>query len=219
MIKNSQEIIKEIDLILEKTDLQCGEDGYYDPSQDSQLAQASSLLQSAIKRMSIINSSHQQNADTAVQQYQLSNSHTLKILRGILGAIKIEYQNNYLKTVEEIIHADLFADFLEMADHLLQENYKDAAAVIGGGVLEEHLRKLCQKNNIPIQLNGKNKKLDTMNSELKSAGSYDSLIQKSITAWADLRNNAAHGHYSTYDKNQVALMISGVRDFIVKFPA
>ena len=34
---------------------------------------------------------------------------------------------------------------LEMAEHLLAADYKDAAAVLGGGVLEEHLRQLCKK--------------------------------------------------------------------------
>ena len=48
---------------------------------------------------------------------------------------------------------------------------------------------------------------------------YSKLDQKSVTAWLDLRNNAAHGHYDKYEAVQVELMISGVRDFIARNPA
>ena len=46
------------------------------------------------------------------------------------------------------MHAELFADFLEMADYLLSEGYKDPAAVLGGSMLEEHLRQLRQSMDI-----------------------------------------------------------------------
>ena len=56
--------------------------------------------------------------------------------------------NSLLANIDELIHADIFTGFLEMGYYLLEEGYKDPAAVLAGGTLEEHLRKLCQKNNI-----------------------------------------------------------------------
>ena len=44
----------------------------------------------------------------------------------------------------------LFADFLEMASELQRKGFKDAAAVIAGSTLEEHLRKLATKAQLPI---------------------------------------------------------------------
>ncbi len=38
-----------------------------------------------------------------------------------------------------------------MAEHLLDEGYKDAATVIAGSSLEPHLRQLCQKSGIPTE--------------------------------------------------------------------
>jgi hypothetical protein len=58
-----------------------------------------------------------------------------------------------------------------------------------------------------------------MNSELAAAGTYSKLDQKSITAWLDLRNKAAHGKYVEYTQEQVSVMVSGIRDFIVRNPA
>jgi hypothetical protein len=120
----------------------------------------------------------------------------------------------------ELVHADIFEDFLDMAGYLLEQHYKDPAAVIAVSVLEAHLRKLCGKHSIaPVKADGTPKKADTLNSELTAAGAYSKLDQKSVTAWLDLRNKAAHGKYAEYSGEQVALMLQGVRDFASRYPA
>lgn len=139
---------------------------------------------------------------------------------GLLRALRADYAAGYLQPIIELIHADLFSDFLEMADHLIEQGYKDPAAVIAGSVLEEHLRKLCDKNGIDVKKpDGTPKKADTLNSELAGANVYSKLDQKNVTAWLDLRNKAAHGKYGEYTKDQVALLIQSTRDFITRNPA
>jgi hypothetical protein len=39
-----------------------------------------------------------------------------------------------------------------------------------------------------------------------------------ITAWLDIRNNAAHGNYTEYNKQQVDLMVKGIRILISNNP-
>lgn len=138
--------------------------------------------------------------------------------RGILKAAKQEIEGGWLLSVKGLISAEIFSDFLEMAEYLLKEGYKDAAAVMAGSVLEEHLRQLCFRNSIPIEIkkDGKTnpKKADLINSELASGNVYNKLDQKSITSWLDLRNKAAHGQYLEYTKDQVELMYQGVTNFI-----
>ena len=147
----------------------------------------------------------------------------LSPLKGVLDGLYQDLKAGYLKSFSELIHADIFSDYIEMAEYLLEEGYKDPAAVITGSTLEEHLRKLCIKNGIDIEIlsSGKlrSKKADGMNSDLAKQGVYSKLEQKSVTAWLDLRNKAAHGKYSEYDENQVKQLIIGVRDFIVRNPA
>lgn len=65
-----------------------------------------------------------------------------------------------------------------MAEHLLEQGYKDASAVITGSTLENHLRKMCLKNNINLeQTNSKGKtspkKADLLNSELCKSSVYN----------------------------------------------
>ena len=139
---------------------------------------------------------------------------------GILRALRSDYAAGNLQSVVELIHADIFADFLDMADYLLQQGSKDAAAVVIGSVLEEHLRKLAEKNGISsIQSGGAPKKADAINSELAGAVVYSKLDQKSITAWLDLRNKAAHGQYADYTKEQANMALQAVRDFAARHPA
>jgi hypothetical protein len=138
--------------------------------------------------------------------------------RGILTAAKKEIDGGWIFTVRGLISAEIFSDFLEMAEYLLKEDYKDPAAVMIGSILEEHLRQLCNKNSIPIETikDGKAipKKAEFLNSELATANVYNKLDQKSITAWFDLRNKAAHGKYGEYAKEQVQNMFDGVSNFI-----
>lgn len=155
-------------------------------------------------------------------QANVSNSYPgdVKRGRGILASVKSELDGGWLVTMKGLVSAEIFTDFLEMAEHLLKEKYKDAAAVMIGSVLEEHIRQLCTKNSIAITTikDGKPvaKKADLMNSELGSAGVYNKLDQKSVTTWLDLRNKAAHGKYSEYTQSQVELMLQGVTDFIAR---
>ena len=129
------------------------------------------------------------------------------------------FRGAHLSSVRELLHAETFADFLEMADHLLSEGYKDAAAVIAGSSLEVHLRNLAAKHNLAVELNGKPKKADQINSDLASASAYLKLDQKNVTAWLDLRNKAAHGHYGDYSSTKVSHLVSQIRDFMVRIPA
>lgn len=147
----------------------------------------------------------------------------LHMIIGVVEALVNDLQSGYLSSASELIHGEIFGDFLEMADHLFDEGYKDAAAVIVGGTLESHLRQLCSRNSIPVEVNTAKgtqpKKADAMNSDLGNAGVISKLDQKNITAWLDLRNKAAHSRYTEYTKEQVALLIAGIRDFITRNPA
>ncbi|MGM9478846.1 hypothetical protein ACS5PU_20650 [Pedobacter sp. GSP4] len=138
--------------------------------------------------------------------------------RGILKAIKGQIDGGWLFTVKSLVSAEIFTDFLEMAEYLLEEGYKDPSAVMIGSVMEEHLRQLCDRHKISVTVEkgGKQvpKKADTLNAELCAQDAYNKLDQKSITSWMDLRNKAAHGKYDDYTKEQVNLMYQGVVNFI-----
>ena len=151
-----------------------------------------------------------------------STPHCAKIGRGILSAAREELAGGWLSTTKGLISAEIFSDFLEMARHLLDEGYKDPAAVMTGSVLEEHLRQLCQKHGISTETTKQGrphpKKADELNADLAKKKVYNQLDQKQVTTWLDFRNKAAHGKYQEYTKEQVSLMLQSLSDFMVRIP-
>lgn len=181
---------------------------------------AVTAISSALHKFQPHDGEYKKQADSLIERYGVINSYVVPPLVGIVKSLKWEMEQGYLKTLGELFHGEIFSDFLDMSQHLLTQHYKDAAAVIAGGTLEGHLRKLCQKYGIAlIKPNGEPKSLDVMNSDLVKKSAYSLTQQKAITAWADIRNNAAHAHYDKYDEAMVSNMILGIRNFLVSCPA
>ncbi len=176
-------------------------------------------LVAAIERLAPTGTYYYTSLQAVIKTQGLNSRYAIPTLVGIVEALRTAYESGYLHQIEELIRADLFADFLDMGEYLLEEGYKDPPAVISGGVLEEHLRKLCLKNSINIKTNDRFKKADAMNADLTNSNVYNRLDQKSITAWLDLRNKAAHGKYTEYTDEQVKVALLGIRDFVARFPA
>jgi hypothetical protein len=53
-----------------------------------------------------------------------------------------------------------------------------------------------------------------MNADLAKDGVYTKLVQKQITAWANIRNSAAHGNPDEFTEQDVINMITDVRQFL-----
>ncbi len=160
----------------------------------------------------------------ALQSVSLDGLEEISRLAGSVTALLADYRADCLVTYRELINAELYSDFLSMAEHLLREqSLKEPAAVIAGSVLEEQLRKLCDKNKIDTKItkDGKQlpKKPTVINAELKKASVYNLNEHKQVEAWLGIRNSAAHGKYDEFDEMQVSVMIRGLREFLSRFPA
>ncbi len=172
-----------------------------------------------VQRFAGTHSPYFQQAEAIVKQGGFVG-YVARHIVGVVESVRIDVAGGFLGDFASLIHGELFGDFLEMAQHLLDEKYKDAAAVIAGSSLEVHLRQLCAKNAIAISDSaGRPKKADLMNSELAAASAYSKLDQKNVTAWLDLRNKAAHGRYTEYEAQQVGITVTAIRDFITRNPA
>ncbi|MFM9626236.1 MULTISPECIES: hypothetical protein [Streptomyces] len=204
-------------LIDQATEIVSKNNWFHRPHEASLALVLSNRLETAITRAAL-------PASAYVEQL---NQHRAKPLLykfpefyGIAVGLRDDIAAGWYSSVVELVHAETYGDFLEMADGLLNQGYKDAAAVITGTSLEVHVRSLCVKHSVDTTTASNSpKKADTMNADLKKADVYDGLQQKQITAWMDLRNKAAHGNYGDYDQAQVRLFIEGVRAFMMKCPA
>jgi hypothetical protein len=177
----------------------------------------------AVRRIGGAGSAYSKEADRLLESLPLLHLHMTSII-GVAKALRNDLKAGYIQSLVEIVHGEIFGDFLEMAQHLCESGYKDAAAVIAGSTLEGHLRELCRKAGMPVETTKADgavipKKADTLNSDLASADVYGKLDQKNVTGWLDLRNKAAHGKYTEYSQEQVSILISSTRDFVTRNPA
>ncbi|MDX2404916.1 hypothetical protein NJO91_17570 [Streptomyces microflavus] len=174
-------------------------------------------LEAAVERVALPGSVYIQQLD---QHRTKPLLYKMEEVLSVAVGLRDDLSDGWTESVAELVHAETHSDYLEMAESLLSSGYKDPAAVIVGTALEVHVRALCVKHGVDTELpTSAPKKADTMNAELKKAGVYGTLQQKQLTAWMDLRNKAAHGDWKEYDIQQVRLLIDGVREFMLKFPA
>jgi HEPN domain-containing protein len=139
-----------------------------------------------------------------------NNSFYLPPCVGVVEAAHRDFAAGALFDMRALIVAEVLGDFMEQAEALLAAGYWHPAASLAGAILEDTLRKLCTKHGIAVP---ESTKIDRLNAELAKAGVYDKLIQKRITALADIRNNADHGHFDKFSRDDVDDMVKWLRRF------
>ena len=212
------EIIELVNEVTELVDLSDNDDGLdiYDSSR---------LVENGTRACRLIDHLYSNTEIMTVQIHKLvedkefgkawrgNNTHVSSLL-GILKAVSHEIDNNRVAKVRDLMREEVFTDFLEMAEYLLSEGFKHAAAVIAGGVLENVLRDIANNLGIPVvHDNGKPLTIGSLNAALYKAEVYKPLQKKQIDTSADIRNAAAHGRYNDYKKDDVVEMIK----FITRF--
>lgn len=143
-----------------------------------------------------------------------TNSYYFKDCFGIVQAAFNDFQEDFLFDLKVRVRAEFIDDLLSQAEYLLAEGFYHPAASLAGAVLEDSLRKLCDTHGISYP---EKTKLDSLNIELAKANVYDKLKQKEITAKADIRNNADHGHFDKFKIEDVDDMVKWIRRFCSDF--
>jgi hypothetical protein len=188
----------------------------YDLLKMAQIPQLSIRLKQTLLDLSPIGSQYWKFANSLNAPF---NYISVANLHGTLLSLREDYANDYLYGFNEILDAELFSDILEQAEYLLSEGYVRASTVVAGVALESHIRKLAEKNSISIKNNGSYVRAESLNNDLYKNGIIDKTINKSITSWLGLRNDAAHPDSGDIEKGLIEPMIIGIRVFIEKYPA
>lgn len=214
---NLQKMIEQLDTLLAEYDKLAQRSQQHDlsdlPAESQVLV---NRLQAAIDRFTVPAHTYARQADLC----RADHAHIkLPKLLGIAAALRDDLKAGWFESITELVHAETYSDFLEMAEELCRKGYKDPAAVIAGTSLEVHLRALCGKYGVDVEIDGKPKKADVINADLKKEFAYEMLQQKLVTSWLAVRNAAAHGQYQACNEAEVRTLIDGVRGFILKYPA
>lgn len=143
-----------------------------------------------------------------------NNSYYMNVCLGALQAAERDFSAGLLFDLKALVQAELLGDFTDQAETLVNEGYHVPAASLAGAVLEDALRKLCHARGLPVP---EKTKIDRLNADLAKASVYDKLVQKRITALADIRNNADHGHFDKFTPEDVVDMVKWLRRFTADY--
>ncbi len=119
-------------------------------------------------------------------------------------------------SIERKAQIDVVSDFLSQAQTMLETKkiHPAAAATIIGASLEEFLRNWVEEKN----LSAEGRSIDSYGKELKKERLITKQDMKDITAWAGIRNDAAHGNWEEVsDIKKISLMLEGVNLFMRKY--
>lgn len=143
---------------------------------------------------------------------------------GLLKAIRNDFEHGFLDDLSEQIEAEIASDYMGQAEQLLAEGQSGKfdhvpAAVLTGAVLENALRKLCQRQSPSIlthKPNGQPLTLGPLIEALKKANAIKQTEAAQLMSWAQIRNKAAHGEFDQFHRGQVESMVRGVEDFLAR---
>lgn len=136
-------------------------------------------------------------------------------ITGALIALRQAVDAGLLVGLEDRLRANVYDDFLVQATELLSAGYHVPAIVLIGGVLEDHLRKLCQARFLSWKGAGS---LSKFNDLLKDT-LYPQTVWRRIQAISDVRNDAAHGKGASVKRDDVDDAHSYVQRFLADYPA
>lgn len=142
-----------------------------------------------------------------------------------LTGIRDDVERNLLGDLSLQVESQIAGDYMGQAERLLEEGQSGKfdhvpAAVLSGAVLEKALRSLCDRQQPQIsttKLNGEQKTLDPLITDLKKAGVYNEAKAKQLRAWAAIRNHAAHGEFDEFGRKDVEDMIRGIKNFLADY--
>jgi hypothetical protein len=137
-------------------------------------------------------------------------------MKGILQASLVDYTQGFMADNKLLVSAEVFADFLVQAEVLLENDYKDAAAVIIRAVLEDGLRRLCHARGLEPNAKGG---IDDLAKRLVTKNIITALQKKEIDAKRELGNSAAHGRFGEYTKGDVLAFLEFVQRFLANLLA
>ncbi|MDE2669690.1 MAG: hypothetical protein OXI51_08545 [Chloroflexota bacterium] len=144
---------------------------------------------------------------------QHAYGHSVRAGLGILRAALEDVEQGHLASLQDMATAEVFSDFLDQADHLLEHGYSAPAASLAGAVLENGLRSLAERNEIAVKPRDD---LSALNSKLAGKTIYNRLRQKQVAVWIDVRNAADHGRFDEFTADDVADVVKGVRNLLAE---
>lgn len=134
----------------------------------------------------------------------------VKKLLGVIESANNEWEKGLLRNIEYLIAAATFDEFLDHAAVYHKGNKKMESAVLSSSVLEDTVKKICQKNSITTA----GKSLEELIDALVAANVLTMVKGKRVKSYSGVRNHALHAEWDEFDISDVGNLIKGLRELI-----
>ena len=104
-----------------------------------------------------------------------TSSDLLEKMGTVFLAAKEDFERGMLDDIQRLVRAEVLDGFLSQAEELHTSGFHEASVSLAGAVLEDTLRKLCDKHSIPY---AEKTAIDKLNISLAKAKVYEVLVQK-----------------------------------------
>lgn len=136
----------------------------------------------------------------------------------ILKRLRDEISSGYTARFNDLIAAEIFADFIDMSVHLCEKGYLVSAASLSTAVLEDGLRRIAKDKKVPVEGNDT---LGPLNDKCAKKGVYSKLWHGRLSGWAGIRNDVDHGLFEKfkkdYKKEDIQSMTNGIKYFLAEY--
>ena len=179
------------------------------PAFQAWLSSVSNILETASPPDSFFLNESKRLMTNEDMKHGISTNVASKML-GLLQSAQQEWVGGLLRRIEYILVAETFDNFLDHAAVYHKGNKKIEASVLASAVLEDTMKKISLKNELP----SKGQALESLIDELSKAGAITPVKAKRMKAFSGIRNHALHAEFDDFDIKDVGEMIKGIRELI-----
>ncbi|HRG89098.1 MAG TPA: hypothetical protein PLW44_08780 [Chitinophagales bacterium] len=142
---------------------------------------------------------------------QYDQRRVLEICNGKLKSMLNDIEYGLIDDLESRISAEIFGDFLALANEALEKGHHIVAAIIGSAALEDALKRIAEKNGGNID------RMDMQNvaNYLKSKQILKGTTGKHIDRFVILRNKALHAEWNKVESPEVGGLL-GLTEQIIR---
>jgi len=134
------------------------------------------------------------------------------LVNGLLNTLKSDIKFNLIGSIKSQIAGEIYGDFISLAKSLVGDGYKDSAAVLACGALEDSMKKFATKNYIEAY----DMDLSAVVNSLKSKGLLKGTQAGVVQSYVKLRNKTFHAQFDKIELPEVVSLISFIEIFVME---
>ncbi|MGE6793672.1 hypothetical protein ACQKFS_16820 [Pseudomonas guineae] len=160
-------------------------------------------------------SSYAENMRNALKQK--STQMQFLAVAGVLQGFHLDIAHGHLVNIRQEVEAVVVSEILSQAHKLSRTKgmHPAAAVIVACAGAEEFLRNWCEQKSITVP--EKQRSIARFAQELRTAGHIELPVERRICAWADYRNDAAHGaNWGKITQEIANRVIREIEDFVLE---